>query len=91
MDEIRLSSLFSLQTSSSRCFPATKRNLNLLTMITKNRADFIIALMGNSIKASKLELGIYSLLQLWGFKGERLRLEPVPHYSDYKQIRKDSQ
>ena len=24
------------------------------------------------------------------FLGERLRLEPVPHYSDYKQIRKDS-
>ena len=43
------------------------------------------------LNAKKLELGIYSLLQLWGFKGERLRLEPVPHYSDYKQIRKDSQ
>ena len=42
------------------------------------------------LNAKKLELGIYSLLQLWGFKGERLRPEPVPHYNDYKQIRKDS-
>jgi len=53
MDEIRPSSLFSLQTTSSRCFPATKRKLNLNTMITQNRADFIIAVMGNSIQCEK--------------------------------------
>ena len=50
MDEIRPSSLFSLQTTSSRCFPATKRKLNLSTMITQNHSDFIIAVIGNSIK-----------------------------------------
>ena len=42
------------------------------------------------LNAKKLELGIYSLLQLWGFKGERLRLEPVPYYHYYEDIRKDS-
>ena len=40
------------------------------------------------LNAKKLELGIYSLLQLWGFKGERLRLEPVQRYRHYDDSHK---
>ena len=37
-----------------------------------------------TLNAKKRELGIDSLLPLWGFKGERLRLEPVSHYRYYE-------
>lgn len=40
-----------IQTAAGRWFPAYKKTLS--TMITKNRADFIIAVMGNSIKCEK--------------------------------------
>lgn len=42
------------------------------------------------IKCELGGVGIYFVHLLWGFKGERLRLEPVQRYSYYEDIRKDS-
>ena len=42
------------------------------------------------IKCELGGVGIYFVHLLWGFKGERLRLEPVQRYSYYEEIRKDS-
>jgi len=41
-------------------------------MVSKNLADFIIAVTGNRIKRELGGVGIYSVHLLWGFKGERL-------------------
>ena len=51
MDEIRPSSL----SINSNCQQSLLSRIQktLSTMITKNRADFIIAVMGNSIKCEK--------------------------------------
>ena len=51
--------------------------------------QLIERIVGLRIKTNKTELGIHSLLRLWGFKGERPRLEPVQRYSYYEDIRKD--
>ena len=45
--------------------------------------QLIERIVGLRIKTNKAELGIHSLLRLWGFKGERPRLEPVPHYNSF--------
>ena len=51
MDEIRPSS-FSIDSNCQQSLiPHIQKTLS--TMITKNRADFIIAVMGNSIKCEK--------------------------------------
>ena len=62
MDEIRPSSFSIYSNCQQSLIAPTKRKLS--TMITKNRADFIIAVIGIALNAKKLELGIYSLLQL---------------------------
>ena len=50
MDEIRPSFFLFIQIVSRSLIAPTKRKLNLSTMITQNHSDFIIAVIGNSIK-----------------------------------------
>ena len=60
--------------------------------ITKNLTDFIIAVTGISIKselAGVVHLWTYSCFE--SLKVRDFRLEPMPRYSFYKRIRKDSQ
>ena len=60
--------------------------------ITKNLPDFIIAATGISTKselAGAVLLRTYSCFE--SLKVRDYRLEPVPRYSFYKRIRKDSQ
>ena len=51
MDEIRPSSFSIYSNCQQSLIAPTKRKLS--TMITKNRADFIIAVIGNRIKCEK--------------------------------------
>lgn len=53
MDEIRPSSFLFIQIVSRLFIAPTKRKLSFSTMITKNHADFIITVMGISIKCEK--------------------------------------
>ena len=66
--------------------------MSRILKITKNLTDFIIAVTGISIKselAGVVHLRTYSCFE--SLKVRDYRLEPVPRYSFYKRIRKDSQ
>ena len=53
-------------------------------MDKQNEHQLIERIVGNRIETNKRELGIDSLLPLWGFKGARPRLAPVSHYRYYE-------
>ena len=66
--------------------------MSRILKITENLTDFIIAVTGISIKselAGVVHLRTYSCFE--SLKVRDFRLEPVPRYSFYKRIRKDSQ
>ena len=48
--------------------------------------DSIIAVIGDGAKTELAGVRKFSLLPLLSFRGERLRLEPVPYYSYYEEI-----
>jgi len=54
-------------------------------MISKNLADFIIAVTGNRIECELREVRTCPVLLVWSFEGARPRLAPVPRNSDYKK------
>ena len=65
--------------------------MSRILKITENLTDFIIAVTGISIKselAGVVHLRTYSCFE--SLKVRDYRLEPVPRYSFYKRIRKDS-
>ena len=65
--------------------------MSRILKITKNLTDFIIAVTGISVKselAGVVHLRTYSCFE--SLKVRDYRLEPVPRYSFYKRIRKDS-
>ena len=64
-----------------RFLSPTKLNRNELAGYSKAHSIQPLCLGG---------VGIHFVHLLWGFKGERLRLEPVQRYSYYEDIRKDS-
>ena len=74
------------------CEPSSPINaFSRILKITKNLTDFIIAVTGISIKselAGVVLLRTYSCFE--SLKVRDYRLEPVPRYSFYKRIRKDS-
>ena len=72
-------------------FSLKKQKTKPLHWITKNLTDFIIAVTGIRIKselAGVVLLRTYSCFE--SLKVRDFRLEPVPRYSFYKRIRKDS-
>ena len=76
----------------STLFSLKKQKTKSLHWITKNLTDFIIAVTGIRIKselAGVVLLRTYSCFE--SLKVRDFRLEPVPRYSFYKRIRKDSQ
>ena len=76
----------------STFFSLKKQKTKSLHWITENLTDFIIAVTGISIKselAGVVHLRTYSCFE--SLKVRDYRLEPVPRYSFYKRIRKDSQ
>lgn len=73
-------------------FSLKKQKTKFQHWITKNLTDFIIAVTGIRIKSELAEvvlLRTYSCFE--SLKVRDYRLEPVPRYSFYKRIRKDSQ
>ena len=73
-------------------FSLKKQKTKFQHWITKNLTDFIIAVTGIRIKselAGVVHLWTYSCFE--SLKVRDFRLEPVPRYSFYKRIRKDSQ
>ena len=74
-------------------FLLKKQKTKSLHWITKNLTDFIIAVTGIRIKselAGVVLLRTYSCFESLKVRDSK-RLEPVPRYSFYKRIRKDSQ
>ena len=73
-------------------FLLKKQKTKSLHWITKNLTDFIIAVTGIRIKselAGVVLLRTYSCFESLKVRDSK-RLEPVPRYSFYKRIRKDS-
>ncbi len=73
-------------------FSLKKQKTKFQHWITKNLTDFIIAVTGIRIKselAGVVLLRTYSCFESLKVRDSK-RLEPVPRYSFYKRIRKDS-
>lgn len=91
MDEIRPSSLFSLQTSSRSLLSRNQKKIKYTHHDYEESCGFYNS--SNVIRKKDELKGVRNLFRtpFLSFLGARPRLAPVQRYRYYKQIRKDSQ